>query len=481
MATPPSDKPDLENLSKDELIAMVMAAAEEKKEKACAPHDSAALACLLSRLGLARLEKPLKHWTLGAFLLRAENRVSLLSALKECGVTSLSDRQACINTITKHSRTLPMPRLDEPTGEHAVLDAPSLIESFGRHCGAVGLLIAPDGTCQHVNEAPRDHYGSCTYGTGLQQPKLDGPIVAEVARLAPLVGRPMYISFCDEDPFVAEPASSYTRNVALVDEPKLAAFRRLLGDDLVALCTAFAHDRPSVPRCVGLMPAFDSWAKPSDAQSDDEHVRWIMGLRTRGLKADVPYENRKNCAVWRGARTGGDPSTSLRGRVVELCSGKAWADVAFVDSFHGRGLRGGGEPGMEGMKAARELRREDHADYKIILCIDGHTWASSWEWALASGSVIIYLGVWAFHLIHSGELKPWVHYVPCERPELLEERVKWVLDFPKEAAKIALNAGTLFKVVATPEHTRKCVVKALVETLPGVTGAGGGAPNVSIS
>ena len=45
MATPPSDKPDLENLSKDELIAMVMAAAEEKKEKACAPHDSAALAC----------------------------------------------------------------------------------------------------------------------------------------------------------------------------------------------------------------------------------------------------------------------------------------------------------------------------------------------------------------------------------------------------------------------------------------------------
>ena len=48
MATPPSDKPDLENLSKDELIAMVMAAAEEKKEKACAPHDSAALACLLS-------------------------------------------------------------------------------------------------------------------------------------------------------------------------------------------------------------------------------------------------------------------------------------------------------------------------------------------------------------------------------------------------------------------------------------------------
>ena len=48
-----SDKPDLENLSKDELIAMVMAAAEEKKEEACAPHDSAALACLLSRLGLA--------------------------------------------------------------------------------------------------------------------------------------------------------------------------------------------------------------------------------------------------------------------------------------------------------------------------------------------------------------------------------------------------------------------------------------------
>ena len=35
---------------------------------------------------------------------------------------------------------------------------------------------------------------------------------------------------------------------------------------------------------------------------------------------------------------GGDASTSLRGRVVQVCRGQPWADVAFVSDMHGRGM-----------------------------------------------------------------------------------------------------------------------------------------------
>ena len=88
------------------------------------------------------------------------------------------------------------------------------------------------------------------------------------------------------------------------------------------------------------------------------------------------------------------------------------------------------------------------------------TWASAWEWALASGSVIVYIGVWAFHA--TGALTPWLHYVPCEGVELLEERVLWVLQHPHEGARIADAAYDLFKELATPTRVRRYVCDALV-------------------
>ena len=78
---------------------------------------------------------------------------------------------------------------------------------------------------------------------------------------------------------------------------------------------------------------------------------------------------------------------------------------------------------------------------------------------LASGSVIVYIGVWSLHLM--ADLQPWVHFVPCEEVEQLDERVSWVLAHPSEAERISLNAYELFRRVATPEHSLKCVGDAL--------------------
>ena len=170
-------------------------------------HEPGRLPCLLAELELHHLTSVLRSETLGSLFLRCEDRVQMLSNLREIGVAKLADRQRCVNAISKLRRASNLNPL-APAAQHPIMEAPHLVEKFGRHCGTIGLLIKPDSTCYHVNEEPGDHYGSHTFSVGLQQPKLDGPIVAELARVAPLVGHPVFYPMTDEDPFVVDPGAA---------------------------------------------------------------------------------------------------------------------------------------------------------------------------------------------------------------------------------------------------------------------------------
>lgn len=417
-----------------------------------------ALAALLqgdAKLGeLSHLASVLRETPLGSLLLRSVDRLDLLAHLKNIGVSKLNERQLLANAICKHMRNRCFLAANPADHTHPILKAPLLLERYGKHAGAVGLLCKSDGSFAHVNEMPEERYGFVHYSSGLQQPKLNGPIIAEVARLAALTNRAIYVAMMDEDPFVLEPASCYLRDAPEQCAQKLADFRAAFGDDVACLTTTFAHNIPSVPGVVGMIPSFDSWAA-TDAHGDE----WMRRLRNRPLRPDLPYAQRKDQCVWRGAKTGGDAATSLRGRVVEACRMKPWADVAFVSDMHARGLADQGEA-SGGLAVTNELSRDEQAGYKVILCVDGHTWASSWEWVLASGSVVVALGVWAFHA--TSDLEPWVHYVPCASADELEGRVKWVLEHPREAEQMALRAYALFsKLAGTPEHAKRFIARTL--------------------
>ena len=92
--------------------------------------------------------------------------------------------------------------------------------------------------------------------------------------------------------------------------------------------------------------------------------------------------------------------------------------------------------------------------------VDGNAWASTWEWGLSSGSVIVSIGVWhhaASALVAEGE-----HYLAA-RADLsdLEEVVSWVFDHPVEAAAIAQRAKDAFARIATPKQVLRGIVDAL--------------------
>ena len=424
-------------------------------------YDVAALADLLDGQNLKHLVPALNGTTLGALLLRSFDRVALLAHLRALGVEKLQDRQKIANAAAQKMRAISLMTESSPADtSHPVLSLPELIHRYGVHAGAVGLLMKADGSFAHVNEAPKDRYGFVHYSAGLQQPKLDGPIIALVSQLAMLVGRPIYIPMQDEDAFVCEPAQSYMRTAPRLNGEKLSDFRDAFGEDVAVLTTTHSHGVPSAP-CVGLMPAFDSWVS-DDAGAD----AWMLRLRSQPLRRDLPYVKRHSKAVWRGSMTGGGASTSLRGRVVEACRNSAWADVAFVGEMHGRGMSQGADSGA--IRVQGELSREEQAAYKIILALDGHTWASAWEWALASGSVIVYIGVWSFHGM--AELEPWVHFVPCAGAEELEKCVRWVLAHEEEAERMVQSAYELFRAkLTTQEHARKCIARALATLAAGTT------------
>lgn len=97
--------------------------------------------------------------------------------------------------------------------------------------------------------------------------------------------------------------------------------------------------------------------------------------------------------------------------------------------------------------------------------VDGNAWASTWEWGLSSGSVIVSIGVWhhaASALVAEGE-----HYLSAhEDCSNLEEVVQWVFDHPNESAAIAQRAKDAFSRIATPKQVLQSIVAALTPLEP---------------
>lgn len=158
-------------------------------------HDSDVLSRFLAHIGLPDLG--LHEDTLGSLFLQCEDRPGLLRYLSKRGVSKLSERQLLANAISKLRRTVPLPRIDPLDLQLDYLCAESL-RKYGSYGGAIGLLIKLDGTCLAVNESLHlDQWGAYNLSPVASYCKIDGPIVAEVVRRAPFVGKPIYLPRCD--------------------------------------------------------------------------------------------------------------------------------------------------------------------------------------------------------------------------------------------------------------------------------------------
>ena len=186
--------------------------------------------------------------------------------------------------------------------------------------------------------------------------------------------------------------------------------------------------------------------------------------------ADVPWEEKRNTAVFRGELTGKSVTNETaalsdtercqllpRCRLVYNHANSPLVDAKLALPF--ANLKGIPES-LDGIPLyGDKLSLEEMLRYKALIMLEGNDVSSGLKWALFSNSVVLMpaptFTSWAMEEL----LQPWVHYVPITVMENttstttkggdkvtvtdVEEKMQWVLDHDEEAREIA-RAGKLW-------------------------------------
>ena len=178
---------------------------------------------------------------------------------------------------------------------------------------------------------------------------------------------------------------------------------------------------------------------------------------------DVPWEDKIDRAIFRGALTGKHPRRHEGDTFVELCSAiprcsfvyqvlhknNSLVDAKLVRT--GSSLLPEAEVSSAGLHG-RSMSTKAMLKYKMIIMLEGNDVSSGLKWALYSNSVVLMpepkYTSWALEEL----LVPWVHYVPLtlESPgnnasggetalSDVEEKAAWVLSNDEHARRIAYN------------------------------------------
>jgi hypothetical protein len=176
---------------------------------------------------------------------------------------------------------------------------------------------------------------------------------------------------------------------------------------------------------------------------------------------DIPYEQKKDMAVFRGALTGiyrdgyklhlkgklSDEEKCLlihRCRLVYTNAHSKLVDARLVQAKR-QDRNHEIPPSIGGVEIyGSKYKYEQMLQYKAIIMVEGNDISSGFKWALYSNSVVLTQRPtktsWALEEL----LEPWVHYVPLQ-DDLgdVPEKMQWILDNPVEAKRIA-DQGSLW-------------------------------------
>ncbi len=143
---------------------------------------------------------------------------------------------------------------------------------------------------------------------------------------------------------------------------------------------------------------------------------------------DIPWENKKNECVWRGATTGNK-------RVVFYHLYKTKYNVGISMECQGQKV-----------EVTSSLSIDEMLTYKYIISIPGNDKDSGLNWKLASNSVVIMAPPTIESWLMEGLLKPYVHYVPLKEDySNLDEIIEWCQTHDTECMKINKRAKLFMK------------------------------------
>lgn len=162
------------------------------------------------------------------------------------------------------------------------------------------------------------------------------------------------------------------------------------------------------------------------------------------FKDDIPFENKKSVAVWRGATTGQINRTANRFDLVEkYFHNNNKIDIGFSNIAWGTVDVSGNYINYHSFEKylKGKMTESQQLQYKYLLSVDGNDKSTGLNWQLASNSLVFMAKPLKISWLMENKLIANVHYIELlDDFSDLEEKIEWCENHPNECATIVKNA-----------------------------------------
>ena len=196
----------------------------------------------------------------------------------------------------------------------------------------------------------------------------------------------------------------------------------------------------------------------------NENRHWqIMRALSQRNDIDIPFENKKNILIWRGATTGYNyKEDDLENRDYSIRRNR----LLFVDKFKDSDIVDAGFNQQTPYKGSdidimihknnmvkNNIHVHEMLRFKYIMSIDGNDVSSGLKWQLYSNSVVFMKKPRFISWLMEDMLEPYVHYIPVNDDfSNVEEQVQWANTHQEECKRISENATNYMKQFLDPKR-----------------------------
>ncbi|OJJ97719.1 hypothetical protein ASPACDRAFT_62689 [Aspergillus aculeatus ATCC 16872] len=219
-----------------------------------------------------------------------------------------------------------------------------------------------------------------------------------------------------------------------------------------------------------LMPDFGYWSWPEVA------IGPYRALRTRiaALEASLPFPQKRKQLLWRGS-TATNPA--VRGTLLKAAQGKSWSSVHTLDwdsTSESSAGSGSGSGSGSGLPEAF-LPMHEHCGYMFLAHTEGRSFSGRGKYLLNCKSVVLSHPLsWreAHHAALVAAPHPEANYVVVEEEGWgdLDAKMRWLIDHPEVAERIAEEAVRTFRDRYLTPAAEACYWRELVAAYSRVLG-----------
>lgn len=191
-------------------------------------------------------------------------------------------------------------------------------------------------------------------------------------------------------------------------------------------------------------------------------IDFLTGKHFNQHVESVPFEQKRDVAVWRGNDTGGQGP--VPGQKELGLHDKKINRVEFVNRFRTSDLvdcelidnkLGASTPTHQG--DPNWLTPEQQAnEFKYLVYLEGNDAGSNPRWIFSTQCVVFAPDIFTSHLTWHYHMRPWVNYVPFNHDlSDLEDKIEWAQNNPKLCHDIIKRANEMHRKVTDVSRERK--------------------------